>query len=277
MMILPPTSEKAVFWRASDLEDLELLKANFITHTYPRHTHEGYVVGVIERGTEAFYYRRAMHAAPAGSIVVINPGEVHTGQAGEDAGWSYRTLYPNLDLIKRVMVEMGNQPDKLPFFPKPVIEDRQLAGQLHQLHLILENSAAALERESAFISVLAHLVGRHADHRTALPRLGNERQAIKRVQDYLQTNYAQNVSLSHVADLVNLSPYHLARIFRKEVGLPPHAYLTQVRIVQAKKLLARGQPIVEVAAETGFVDQSHLTRHFKRFVGVTPGQYREGG
>lgn len=273
-MALATTSEKAIFWRASDLNNLELLKATFITQNFPPHIHEGYVFGVIERGIEVFSYRHQMHVAPAGAIVVINPGEVHTGQAGRAGGWSYRTLYPNLELIERVMAEVIGQPGQLPYFPDPVIFDPYLADQLRKLHITLETSASTLERETAFISTLAQFILRHADCSPSLNQTGADNQVIQQVQSYLENNYAKNISLSYLADLVNFSPYHLARIFRQSVGLPPHAYLTQIRIAQAKKLLARGHPIVEVAANTGFVDQSHLTRHFKRFVGVTPGQYR---
>src|SRR5262245_6260640 len=89
----------------------------------------------------------------------------------------------------------------------------------------------------------------------------------------LEDNYAADVSLDTLAKLVALSPFHLARLFQREVGMPPHAYQVQVRISHAKQLLLRGLPISRVATDTGFFDTSHFTRHFKRQVGVTPGGY----
>ena len=74
--------------------------------------------------------------------------------------------------------------------------------------------------------------------------------------------------------IANLNPFYLLRTFRDRVGMPPYEYLTQVRVARAKRLLSQGYAIAQVTQQTGFVDRSHLTRQFKRFVGVTPGKYR---
>jgi AraC-like DNA-binding protein len=95
-------------------------------------------------------------------------------------------------------------------------------------------------------------------------------------REYLEDNLGRSVPLEELARLANLSPFHLARVFRDEVGMPPHAYQTQARLGCARSLLLRGWPPARVAQETGFADQSHLTRRFKRLVGVTPGRYAEG-
>jgi AraC-like DNA-binding protein len=99
---------------------------------------------------------------------------------------------------------------------------------------------------------------------------------VQQVRAYLEAHYAANVSLEQLAALTNFSSFHLVRVFRTAIGLPPHAYLTQVRLRHAKRLLAAGLPIAQVAAEIGFTDQSHLARHFKQLAGVTPGQYAQG-
>jgi AraC-like DNA-binding protein len=84
----------------------------------------------------------------------------------------------------------------------------------------------------------------------------------------------RNVALEDLSALSGLSPYHLIRVFRQELGLSPHAYFEQVRIHRARRLLKEGLPIVDVAVDLGFTDQSHLNRHFKKLTGVTPGAYR---
>ncbi len=209
---------------------------------------------------------------PAGSIVVIQPGEVHTGHAAIAGGWSYRMFYPDAALLQKAASEVAGR-RLLPCFPKPVLQDKQLAECLSRLHIVLETSTDQLERESRFLWTLIQLVTRHADTRVGIRSVGREYQSVKRVQEYLGTHFADNVSLEQLATLADLSPFHFIRVFRRQVGLPPHAYLTQVRIKQAKTLLAKGEPIIQVALATGFVDQSHLNKHFKRIVGVTPGQY----
>lgn len=268
--------EKVKFWRDPALSDLELLWATYITHSFSPHAHEGFAIGVIIDGAEAFAYRGARYAAPAGSVVVIQPGEVHTGHAATEAGWSYRMLYPDAALLQKAASEVAGRESLLPFFPTPVIQDKQLARCLSRLHLVLETATERLERESCFLWTLAQLVTRYAEIRVELRSVGRENESVKRVQEYLGTHFAENVSLEQVAALAELSPFHFIRVFHRQVGLPPHAYLTQVRIRKAKILLALGEPIAQVAVKTGFADQSHLTKHFKRIVGVTPGKYVVG-
>jgi AraC-like DNA-binding protein len=96
---------------------------------------------------------------------------------------------------------------------------------------------------------------------------------VRRAQDYIDARFVEGVRLDDLARHVALSPYYLLRVFRAEVGLPPHAYLDNVRIRHAERLILAGHPLAQVAAEVGFSSQSHLTRQFKRVLGVTPGQY----
>lgn len=270
-----PPREQTKFWRAADIGDVDLLKATYVTHTFAKHTHAGYVIGVIEGGVEAFEYRGQTHHAPAGSVVVINPDEVHTGYAGDEGGWVYRTLYPEADLLKQIAGQMRDSAGHYPFFTEAVIDDPRLTALVRRLHHTLEKSPAALDREVAFTEAVAHLIRHHADDRPLIRAPGAEHSAVKLAQDFLESHYAENISLEQLAALVNLSPYYFTRVFSRSVGIPPHTYLTQVRVERAKALLSVGLPISQVAAETGFVDQSHLTRHFKRIVGVTPGQYAD--
>lgn len=266
--------ETVKFWQAQDLGQLDLLRATYFTHSFSRHTHNGYAFGVIERGAETFYYRGGIHVAPAGSVVVINPGEVHTGQAFDYAGWSYRMLYPAAELVQRAARQVAEPCNRLPDFPHPVIFDPQLVAQTRRLHTVLEKSTSALERESFFVATLAQLIARHAEGFRQPPDFSGPYRAVQRAREYLDARHAQNVSLDELARVANLSSYHLLRVFKEAVGLPPHAYQLQVRIHRARQLLSQGWPIAHVAVETGFVDQSHLTRRFKGIFGITPGQFR---
>jgi AraC-like DNA-binding protein len=102
---------------------------------------------------------------------------------------------------------------------------------------------------------------------------GLERRAVKRACEYLAEHYSENVSLEKLACIANLSPFHFNRVFSEQLGLPPHAFQTQLRVLRAQKLLRQGYSISSVAAETGFADQSHFTRQFKRLTIITPGQF----
>ncbi len=265
--------EQVKFWCDPALGNLELLRATYITHSFSPHTHEGFAISVIVEGADAFTYRGSAHVAPAGSVVVIHPGEVHTGHAALETGWSFRSLYPDAALLQQTASEVAGRKKPIPYFPAPIIYDEQLAQCINCLHVALETSTDQLERSSRLLWTLAQVIARYADTGVELRSIGQEHRAVKRVQDYLTAHYADNIALEQLAAIAELSPFHLIRVFRRQVGLPAHAYLTQVRLKEAKILLALGLPIAQVALLTGFVDQSHLTKHFKRTVGVTPGQY----
>lgn len=271
-----PPAEKTKLWRIPYLNNIELLHATYVTQNFARHAHDGFPLGVIERGALGFYYRGSQVIAPAGSVAVINPGEPHTGHAVADSGWTYRMFYLDTHMLQQAAAQIADRSRDTPFFQADVIRDDYLAGLLHRLHCLLEQpETPQLEQESRLLLALAQMILRHADDRPGLRDVGQESQAVKRVRDYLEARYPDNISLTDLARIAYLSPFHLTRVFKDEVGIPPHTYLTQVRVKRAKAFLAQGRPIAQAAFETGFVDQSHLTRHFKRIVGVTPGQYRK--
>lgn len=273
-----PTSpkERVKFWRDPVLHDLEMLHATYITYAFSRHAHEGFGIAIVESGAMAFEYRGAMHVAPPGSVVITNPGEIHTGHAVLETGWTYRTLLPAVDWLEQAAAELGDRFSNIPNFASPVIQDPRLHQQLITLHRTLETSPSSLERESRFLWSMAHLIRHYASDRPLVKAVGKEDRAVRLVRSYLMAHYTSNISLDELATLANLAPLRLLRTFRKQVGLPPHAYLNLVRVNQAKRLLAAGWSIIDTALETGFTDQSHLHRHFKKMVGVTPGQYLRG-
>lgn len=265
--------ERVMFWRDPTLNNLEVLRATYITHSFAPHVHEGYAIGVLDSGAERFKYRGSMHVASQGDIVVINPAEMHTGEAAVEQGWSYRMLYPDTSLLQRVASEMAGGQRDYPFFPSAIIHDPALATILSDLHITLTISESALERESRLMWAFAQLITRHADT-TMIPRpITAERASVLRVRAYLEEHFTENITLDQIATLANLSPFHLLRVFRDTVGLPPHCYLTQIRVMRAKRLIAASMSLAEIARAVGFSDQSHLTRHFKAITGVTPGQY----
>jgi AraC-like DNA-binding protein len=275
-MITPTRTEYTKFWHTRELgSQFEMLRATYYAHTFARHVHEGYVVGVIEHGGETFEYRGEMITALAGDVVVLNPDEMHTGQAAGADGWMYRVLYPGADLLQRAATELAGSPQGMPYFPSPVIHDAALYESIRQLHIAIEESPLLMERETRLLWTLAELISRHASWRPEPKRARVDERVITQAKAYIDEHYGENIALETLAATVHMSAFHFSRMFRERVGLPPHTYLTQVRINHAKTLLDDGLPPVEVALATGFAQQSHLNRAFKRIVGVTPGQYRK--
>jgi AraC-like DNA-binding protein len=123
------------------------------------------------------------------------------------------------------------------------------------------------------LALLTKLVSRYAQDRLEQRVLKTERSVIKKITDYIVENHVENIRLKDLASCANLSPFHLTRAFTRQVGMPPHAFHLQVRIGHAKRLLRNGYSPSRVAATTGFADQSHFIRHFKRLTKITPGEY----
>lgn len=168
---------------AADIGDLEMLKATYVSHAFSRHTHAGFVVGMIERGVEVFHYRGKIHAALPGDVVVINPDEVHTGYSGSDSGWTYRMFYPSIEILQQVADGISDGPGEMPYFGDAVIKDRQLAHEMRWLHSLLETSQSQLERQTAFYDVMGRLLIRHADNAPVIKATGGHPQIIKNMVD----------------------------------------------------------------------------------------------
>ncbi len=266
--------ERTKFWCDPTLSNLELLHATYVTHSFAPHMHEGYVLGIIERGVEQFAYRRSQHVASAGSIVFINPGEMHTGSSATEHGWTYRTLYPATELLQRAASDLVGRQRDMPFFAEPVVHDPEMVTEFSLTHRALEEHPSDLERESRLLWTLARLILRYADDRPYPRSFARDQRGVQLVRSYIEENYAENISLGQLATMAHLSPFHLLRSFRDQMNLPPHAYQIYMRIIHAKHLLRLGGSCIDTAIAVGFADQSHFTKHFKRIVGVPPGLYR---
>jgi AraC-like DNA-binding protein len=213
-----------------------------------------------------------VHHAPAGSVVLVDPGEVHDGFAGIPEGWSYRTSYPSIEVVSSVASELGLSGTVT--FPEPVVHDPDTAAAFVAAHRAAE-TADALTTSSLVRAAYARTLRRHARPRSVeLPTVAAGPSAVAVARELLHARFTDPPTLPDLAAAVGLSPFALARAFRAELGLPPHAYLNQLRVRQAKALLDTGEPPADVAQLVGFVDQAHLSRHFKRMYGVPPGAYQ---
>lgn len=263
------------FWRERRFDDLECLKARFSRHSYAPHVHDTFALGVILAGAEAFRYRGARHVAPAGSLVAVNPDELHDGAPAEDS-FAYRMLYPSVALVQGLADELADRPAGFPAFTAPVMDDPEVARLLGEAHRLMETRGDALAADQALTAALSLMVRRHSESRFQGRRPGQEAEPIRRARRLVDDCFMQDLTLDDLAGEAGLSRFYFLRAFRRAVGVTPHAYLTGRRIAAAKGLLGGSQPLSEVALACGFYDQSHFTRSFKGCTGVTPGQYRSG-
>jgi len=272
-------SESASMTRVHVFEPLELLRARYTRQRFAPHAHDEFVFGMIEAGAARTLFRGAEDVHSVASVITFAPGEVHTGTPAVDGGWSYRMLYPSETLVRFIAREATGR-DFAPTFDTSCVHDPGLAERIRSAHVVLESDADELQKECALVEAVGELVIRHgsAPHRNSAPlaRLRSAA-ALGRVRDLLEAEYARTVTIRELAAEAGLSTFHLIRVFRGMFGLPPYKYLEQIRIQHARRLIRRGFPLTQVVHATGFSDQSHLTRYFKRIVGVTPGSYARAG
>ncbi len=250
----------------TDHSPLYLMTASFTAHRYAPHAHGEFAVGVCTHGAEVIDYRGERVRAHPGGIVVLAPGEAHTGGPEGDGGYGYRAFYPSMALLTD-----GARTDA--HFAEPVIDDPGLAAALGAAHAAADRGAEPLEVESRLPWLLAALARRHGRARPAAA-LAPGAAVARAVRDRLADELTDPPSLAAIGCDLGLSRYQVLRAFRDAMGMPPYAWLAQHRVERARGLLEAGHRPAEVAGLVGFADQAHLTRWFRRVLGATPAAYR---
>ena len=270
----PVSAREQALWTRARLghrgPPLDLLTARFDRHVYAPHAHEEFTIGVCVGGSELIDYRGGRICATPGSIVVLGPGEMHTGGPGSTTdGYAYRALYADPALLTDGILGAA-----LPHFREPLLDDAELAVALRSAHTQLSLCPDPLEAESRLPWLLTALARRHSTSCPVSDEIPGADWVAHAVRDRLADELLTPPSLSSLAADFGLSRYQLLRAFRTTMGIPPYAWLAQYRVTRARGLLDTGGRPAEVAAQVGFADQAHLTRWFRRVLGVTPAAYR---
>lgn len=265
--------EQARYWRFPELPGVDLLHARYIRKAFARHTHETFVFAAITEGVEAFHYRNELVRAGPGQIALVNPDTSHTGHAGIPEGWTYRTLYPDAELIASIAADTTALRGSVGF-TTPVVDDPYAARLVVGVHRAAEEGNA-LAADSLLRLVTARMLRSHGGRLPArTPRSAGARHAA-RARELLAERMAEPPTLEKLAAELGTSPFALLRAFKELYGMPPHTWLTDARVRRARHLLDAGTAPAAAAVAVGFTDQPHLNRHFTRIVGVPPGAYRK--
>lgn len=254
---------------------IETMRAHFEGHAYDPHWHDSYLVGVTEQGVQQFNCRPQKHLSTPGKVFLLEPGDIHDGDAPHEEGFTYRTLYLDplwLDRELRSLFEQTPASTQLSF-AATLADDARLATATANAFQVLHDEDIRIVRQTALDTLLSNLT-RHLRWRTLItpdPRLPIVAQ---RARDYLHSHMTQDIGLDDLARETGVDRFRLTRAFKAAFGIAPHAYLIQLRLAKARQLLARGELPVSVAAALGFADQSHLGRWFQRAYRMTPADYR---
>ncbi|WP_238014018.1 AraC family transcriptional regulator [Dactylosporangium sp. AC04546] len=265
-------TDSATWTRVNDgCFELDLLTASYRRHAFTRHSHATFAIGVVVRGEEQFHYRGELRRAGVGSLAVLEPGEPHDGMAATAEGWAYRVLYPSEAML------LEHRPVR-PSFREPIVHDARSVQLLRSAHEELTAGVDLLAAHSRLAWAFEAIVARHgstgASPAPLRPSDAAAARKVAEIRDRLMADLRCAPSLRELAAGVELSPYHMLRVFRDATGFPPHAWLVLERVCRARHLLAAGHTPAEVGSAVGFADQAHLTRWFKRVTGVTPAAFR---
>lgn len=206
--------EVAHFQIASELGGLELLDAKYEKQNFSRHSHEGYTIGVIEKGAQRFFRTGGNHIAPQDSIILVNADEVHNGHSATEGGWEYKAMYPVPEQFQRLSEELNAPNIAIPYFPQPVVYDPELAMQLRLVFDTLANSDNRLLRETLVYGTLIKLAAKHSTHRISPQNNPAAQRQLTLVKEFLDDFPQADVSLEELARLGGISPFHLVREFQ---------------------------------------------------------------
>lgn len=261
------------FFNDEDLPGLEIRSSSYRRCSFSKHAHETWSVGTVLSGEGKFTLRRTIHSIARGHIVVVPPEEVHACNPGSESPWAYLMFHTSRGLFHQVFEEMYGEGIGDPVFSSQVFYDSEIHRLMISLVELLKNGAPCLEKQATLFTLLRLLLFRHARPADEMPEEIPEPSTVTLIKKYLAEHLEKNVSMHELSNVTGVSVYHMLNVFRRSVGIPPHAYQVQMRIKEARKLLLRGYSIVDAALETGFYDQSHFTKKFKPSVGLTPRRY----
>jgi AraC-like DNA-binding protein len=220
--------------------------------------------------------RGAREATGPGALYLLNPGEVHDGAPGVREGYRYRMIYPDVDLLTEILEDVtGRAFQGAPSFSRQLLSDPELAAAFHRAHRLTGEGKDHLAAEEGMFGVLAEMFARYGSVIIAPPK-SDDRGGLRQARDFIAENFTSDIALEDLVGISGLSRAHLIRAFRKHYYITPHAFQTDMRIRHARRLLRSGEAPSDVAAECGFADQAHFTRHFKARTGVTPAVFRNG-
>lgn len=240
----------------------EVLHATFEQHAYPAHTHDAWTVLIVDEGAVAYELDRAPHHAVPASITLLPPHVPHDGRSAV-SGMAFRKRVIYLEPTWLPEGLIGSAVDH------PELTDPCALATLADLHAALQTPADAIAAECGVLALRNLVLDHLGDPAPTTP----DAPLARRLRDLLDEHLTESLTIAEAAQHLGVHPSHLVRAFSQAYGIPPHRYVTGRRVDRARRLLAQGRRAAEVAAATGFHDQAHLTRHFRRVLGAAPSSF----
>ncbi|MGW5770940.1 AraC family transcriptional regulator [Streptomyces longwoodensis] len=258
--------QEVTAWRPRVRGVTEVFHARFTEYAYPMHVHDAWTLLIVDDGAVRYDLERHEHGTPHDTVTLLPPHVPHNGAPATPHGFRKRVVYLDASVLGEDLI--GAAVDG------PDLRDAPLRRRVGQLHTALARPGDELEAESRLTFVAEHLRARLDERLRPTGRDARDPALARRLRELLDARVTDGVTLEEAARLLHAHPAHLVRAFSGAYGIAPHQYLTSRRVGRARRLLLDGLPPGEVATTAGFFDQAHLTRHFRKLVGVPPGRYR---
>jgi AraC-like DNA-binding protein len=267
------STEAVRIWRPSHEQSALLIAGR--TTSYAIEPRGEYVFGIVADQPMRARRGHRKHLVRPGQLVAWDPSAAHSGAAVDGRPWSSRLMLVEVGDLAALAADGETEPLADISFPDPVVSDPQLAWSFVRMHTALENPASRLEGDERLAEWIGAVIARASSRRPKSARhTRRDDRALRLALEYLHDRSRENVGLDELAAAAGIGKFRLVRLFRDRAGLTPHAFQVAQRIRAARRLLEAGESAGRTAVLTGFADQSHLHRHFRRSVGMTPGQYR---
>lgn len=266
--------DKPVFWRDAQLPFIEARSIDDGRKVcYSRHSHEVFSIGAITAGQSTYLHEKTTQTIATGTVVVMNPGEVHACNPIDDQPWSYLMLYVNAQWLGALQRDCGvNNGGVFRGYPATHSRDPLLFDGLLALYRqLVDSQLDTLAKQEAAVGFFS-LVEQRLGGSGLTPRPANPK--VERAARYIDAHYLQPIRLEDLCAVANLSEAYLIRAFEQHYHMTPHAWLVNRRIQHGQAQLRSGEPIADIAQQSGFADQAHFQRAFKKHLAVTPGQYK---
>ena len=266
--------DQPVFWRDAQLPFIEARSIHDGRKVcYSRHSHDVFSIGAITAGQSTYLHEKTTQTIAAGTVVVMNPGEVHACNPIDDQPWSYLMLYVNAQWLGALQRDCGvNNEGVFRGYPTTHSRDPLLFDGLLALHRqLVDSQLDTLAKQEAAVGFFTWVEQRLGGS-TLTPRRANPK--VERVARYIDAHYLQPIRLEALCAVANLSEAYLIRAFEQHYHMTPHAWLVNRRIQHGQAQLRSGEPIADIAQQSGFADQAHFQRAFKKHLALTPGQYK---
>ncbi|NPV91077.1 MAG: AraC family transcriptional regulator [Firmicutes bacterium] len=264
----PDKAGRIDFYRDPDLPFLELKLFRRGLHAYRKHSHEEYSLGLVEAGSTRFWFEGRDFRVDPGELILIPPQTLHSCSPQDQENWSYCMFFIQPGWVQGMTRDTGLEIGRRVLLHP----DGRMVRELVEA---MVGGATPLEKEEGLISVFSRILGSPEGELKCEAVRGPGHPRLKQVKELLDESFLDKVTLDTLERVSGLNRFYLVRAFKAEYNLPPHAYQTLLRVNYAKRILLGPGRIPDIAINAGFYDQSHFTKVFKQYTGVTPESYQK--